>query len=274
MKKLFIVYLLLITSLFAKIDIIVSIAPQKYFVEQIGKNLIDVKVMVQKGSSPHSYEPKASQMKSLSKAKLYFAIGVEFEKAWLDRFKNQNRNMKIIHTDNNIIKLSMKKKSHNHKIKKDPHIWLSVKLVKQQAKNILNGLISIDSKNSIIYKKNYDLFITELEKLDKDIKNILLNNDKNIFMVFHPSWGYFAKDYNLIQVAMEVEGKEIKAKQLKELIKQAKKDNIKTIFISPQFSQKTVNVLAKVLNANIVTINPLSANWKDNLIKVAKAIKN
>ena len=93
-------------------------------------------------------------------------------------------------------------------------------------------------------------------------------------MVFHPSWGYFAKDYNLIQVAMEVEGKEIKAKQLKELIKQAKKDNIKTIFVSPQFSQKTVKVLAKALNANIITINPLSKNWKDNLIKVAKAIKN
>ena len=95
-----------------KLSVFVSIVPQKYFVQQIGKDMVDVKIMVKPGASPATYEPKPRQMTELSKAKLYFSIGVPFEKAWLKKISAANPDMKVIHTDHGIKKLAMA--AHHH----------------------------------------------------------------------------------------------------------------------------------------------------------------
>ena len=120
-----------------KISVFVSIVPQQYFVQQIGKELIDVQVMVQPGASPATYEPKPKQMADLSKAKIYFAIGVPFENAWLDEITAANPNMQVVHTDNGIEKLEMIPHHHDdhegehheaehEQEKKDCNLWYSI----------------------------------------------------------------------------------------------------------------------------------------------------
>ena len=79
-----------------KIPIFVSIVPQKDFVQQIGKGLVDVQVMVPPGASPHIYEPKPAQMIAVAKARLYFAIGVPFETAWLDKIAAANKKAQLL----------------------------------------------------------------------------------------------------------------------------------------------------------------------------------
>ena len=295
MKKIVFIFITLVSFLYAsKPEISVSIAPQKYFLEKIAKDKFDINVMVKAGSSPHTYEPKTSQMKSLSNSKIYFYTGIEFEKAWLDKFKKSAPNTIFVDSSAGIERIAMAEHSHeeetkatNHKDEKhndhedehnheglDPHVWLDPVLVKIQAKNIYEALVSIDELNKEFYTKNYEEFLKELDSLDVQIKEILKPYEHKAFMVFHPSWGYFAKRYDLEQISIEVQGKEPKPNELVELVKDAKIHNIKIIFVSPQFSQKSAKTIAQNIGGNVVAIDSLGENWEIDLLKAANEIAN
>ena len=283
MKKIILFILLATSFTIAKVNVIVSVLPEKTFIEAIGGEKIDVTVMVLPGSSPHAYEPKPSQMKDISKADIYISIGVEFEKAWLPKFINQNRKMKIIDAAAGIEKLEIMSAHHHdggseqehHHGGLDPHIWTSPKNVKTIAKNMYVALIEIDNKNRDYYKDNYDKFIAKIDALDTEIKNILSNTPKGSkFMVFHPAWGYFARDYNLKQIAIEAGGKNPKVKQLINLIKEAKEERVKAVFTAPEFSQNVAKQIAKEVGVPVVAVSPLNPKWSQNLIGLAKAIAN
>jgi zinc transport system substrate-binding protein len=273
MNKLIITLIFLSTLSYAKLNTIVSILPQQTFLKAIGGNKINITLMVKLGNSPHTYEPKPSQMIQIHKANLYFTIGVEFEHIWLSKFKAQNKNMKIIDTSKNIVKLTMQK---NHNSNKhgvlDPHIWTSPINVKQIAINTYNALAKYDPKNRDYYKDNLNNFIKEIEFTDYKIKKILSDSKNNKFMVFHPSWQYFANEYSLIQLPIEIEGKKPKPKELIKLIKTAKKENVKVIFTSPEFSNKLARIIASELNIEVKKVSPLNPKWSKNLIDLAEAI--
>ncbi|WP_320036396.1 metal ABC transporter solute-binding protein, Zn/Mn family [Halarcobacter sp.] len=308
--KLILFMLLSLSSIVLAKEVTVSILPQKYFVDKIAKGKVDVNVMVKPGASPATYEPKTSQMKLLSKSIAYFSIGVPFEKVWLEKFESANKNMLMVDTSEGIKKLPMaahhhyedeehadehheheehvdehheheehadehhdEHKEHAHEDSGlDPHVWLEPTLVKIQAKNIYNALVKVDSENKEFYKNNLDKFLAELDTLDKKIESILENYEHKAFMVFHPSWGYFSKRYELEQISIEIEGKEPKPAQLVELVQEAKKHDIKIVFVAPQFSQKGAKTISKSINGNVATINPLAEKWDENLIKVAEEI--
>jgi zinc transport system substrate-binding protein len=288
LKKILFLFIGALTILNAsKPELTVSILPQKYFVQKIVKDKFDVNVMVQPGASPHIYEPKSSQMKSLMNSEIYFYIGVSFEKVWLDKFKLSAKNTTFVDTSSGIEKITMAKHEHHEEEtnKKeshfeheeegtDPHIWLDPILVKVQAKNIYDAIVKIDSKNSEFYKANYEEFLKELDMLDADLKTILAPYENRAFMVFHPSWGYFAKRYNLEQIAVEVEGKEPKPNELVELIKDAKEHDIKIVFVSPQFSQKSAKTISKNIGAKVISLDSLDENWNSSLVLTAKEIAN
>ncbi len=261
--------------LYAKLNIIVSVLPEVSFVKSIGQDLVKVSVMVKPGDSPHTYEPKPLQMRDISKADIYFAIGVEFENAWLPRFTNQNKNMLVVDLSKDIKKepMSTFKDTVAKKEHLDPHIWVAPKNIKLIAKKIYKTLCKIDTKNCTFYKKNYRDFILHVESIDKKIKNILQHTPKNSkFMVFHPAWGYFANEYHLTQLPIEIEGKTIKPKSMIKIIKIAKKEGVKAIFTQPEFSDKIAKQLAKELNIRVIKATPLNPKWEENLINFAKAI--
>jgi len=273
------------------IPVFVSIMPQKYFVEKIGRSLVKVFVMVSPGANPHIYEPRPNQMAALSKTRIYFAIGVTFEDAWLPRFANLNPQMRIVHTDKGIDKMAMVAHHHNEgkgvKNKEgtkhtdrenapgalDPHVWVSPPEVKIIARNILEALLEIDPANSLTYKSNHDAFIIEIEELDKDLKKIFSDKKGLKFMVYHPGWGYFARAYGLEQVPVEGEGKEPKPEQLKALIEHSRKDGIKVIFVQPQFSIKSAEVIAKAIGGQVIFADNLSQDWERNLREQAEKFK-
>ena len=258
-----------------EIQVTVSILPQKYFVEKIGGDPVKVNVMVMPGEFPHTYEPKPRQMVDLSKSKVYFAIGVPFERAWLARFVSVNSSMAVIHTEAGIERLPMVEHHHEGETRhtedemKDPHIWLSPPLVKIQALTILGALQQVDPVNSSTYEANYKDFIAEIDLLHAGLENTFSGKEGTPFMVFHPSWGYFAKAYRLKQVPIEVEGKDPKPAQLMEIIKYAKLHGIKVIFVQPQFSTRSADLVAKEIGGKVVSIDPLAFNWAENLRKVA-----
>lgn len=282
MKKITLLFLVSTTYIFSNINAIVSILPQQTFVKAIGGEKVNLSLMVQPGNSPHTYEPKPSQMIDIAKAHLYFAIDVEFEHVWLPRFQNLNPKMQIIDLADNITKMQMQEKHEKEKDEhhsehehegEDPHIWTAPENVKIIARNIYNALKKEDPKNTDYYKRNLDIFLASIDETDRQIIHFLSSlEDTRRFMVFHPSWGYFAKAYNLEQIAVEVEGKEPKPKELIHLLQEAKEEKVKAIFTQPEFSDTVAKVIAKELQIPVVKVSPLASNWSENLINIAKAI--
>ena len=273
MKKIILLIFLSTTYILANINAIVSIVPLQTFVKAIGGERVDISLMVQAHNSPHTYEPKASQMIAVAKADLYFAIGVEFEHVWLPKFKSLNDGMKIIDLSKGVEKISMIHSHEEHHEGKDPHIWTDPHNVKIIVHAIYDILSNVDVNNSSYYKKNLDTFLEQINKTDEEIR-MLLNpsSTKHQFMVFHPSWGYFAKAYNLEQIAVEVEGKSPKPRAIVRLIKQAKKKRVTAIFTQPEFSDASAKIIAHTLHIPVVKKTPLAPNWSQNLISIAKII--
>lgn len=262
----------------SSMDVFVSIAPQKFFVRKIGGTLVNVSVLVPSGADAHTYEPRPRQMVALSKSALYFAVGVDFEKAWLDRIAAANPGMRIIRTDEGIAKIPMTD-PHRHGPEPrgsgtpDPHIWLAPAPVKIQAAHILKALSEADPKNRLRYAAGYDAFSKELDALDDGLKSLFAGRKGERFMVFHPAWGYFAQAYGLKQVPVEVEGKEPKAAQLRSLIHRARQQGIRVVFVQPQFSARSAAMVAREIDGQVVSVDPLAENWDANMLAVARQFR-
>jgi zinc transport system substrate-binding protein len=266
----------------ATVRAFVSIAPQLYFVQKIGGDLVEVSVMVAPGADPHTYEPKPRQMAELAKAVVYFAIGIDFEKAWMKKIAAANPQMRIVPTDEGIDKQAMVEHHHEHpprhklaqhRSAPDPHVWLSPPLVKVQAGRIRDALVAVDFANRTSYEKNFAAFLREIEDLDAELKSMFAGSPGARFMVFHPSWGYFAQAYGLEQVPIEIEGKDPKPAQLKELIHHAREHGIKVVFVQPQFSMKSAEMVAREIGGQVVAADPLAGDWSENLRSVSRKFR-
>ena len=266
--------------------VFVSIVPQKYFVDKISGGKINCFVMVPPGANAHSYEPRPAQMSLLSKAWAYFALGLEFEGPWLPKFAALSPAMHIVHTDSLVPKIVMDEGPHaagaddNHSHDQsglDPHIWLSPALVKLQAVSIARGLEKCDTAHAAAYRKNCELFLHDIDTLEKQLRLILpcdaaALSHPAVFLVFHPTWGYFAKDFCLKQVAIEAEGKEPNPRLMKSILDTARAYKIRTVFVQPEFSRASAEVIAHDLGANVVDADALAYDWPNTLISVAKRI--
>jgi len=241
-------------------DVSVSIIPQKFVVKQIGGDKVNVNVMVLPGESPATYSPKPKQLLNLKKSKLYFKIGVPFEKAWLNKFISINREIKIIDFTKYIKK------------GKNPHTWLSPRLLKKEALIVKESLIDIDPKNKTFYENNFNNFIKKISETDNKIKILLSNIKQRKFLIFHPSLYYFAKEYNLEEIPIEKEGKEASLKYVFKIIKIAKQNNIKIIFTSPEFSKKSAQLIANKIGGKVISFSPLKYDILKNILNVAKII--
>lgn len=250
------------------LNITVSILPQKYFVERVGGNLVNVSVMVQPGESPATYEPKPEQMTALSIADAYISIGVPFEKAWLEKIQAANPAMKMVDTTQGIDRNATSDGGF------DPHIWLSPSLVKIQSETIYSALAALDPANEGVYKANLDAFISDIDELDANIRATLEQTESKKFIVIHPAWGYFAQDYGLEMIPVEVGGQEPSVQELAALIEQAKAENIKVVFAQPEFSQEDAKTIANEIEGEVILISPLNPDWLNNLRSVAETFTN
>lgn len=270
-----------------KIPVVVSIPPQKYFLEQIGKDLVDVTVLIKPGADPHVFEPRPAQMVKLAKSRAYFTIGLTFENAILPRIRDLNPDLEFYDLSEGVFRYPLEtghSEDENHHedlhlgeesetgLHKDPHIWNSPRNVNRIARNIAAALSELDPENGQKYRENCFAFLIEVDKLDSELRIVFLGKEGSRFLVFHPAWGYFAREYGLVQVPVEIEGKEPKPADLADLIDIAGREKIKNVFTSPQFSERSSKILAQELGASVIRIDPLSENWLENMKQVGSAI--
>ena len=154
----------------------------------------------------------------------------------------------------------------------DPHTWLSPVNVKIMVNNLLDALVEIDTGNEQYYRNNAQGYLNELDTLHQDIKVALNPYLGRKFLIYHPSMGYFAHEYGLIQVGVEREGREPGVSGLMAVIEQAKEDNIKVVFVSPQFDESNAQTIADEIGGEVIHINPLAEAYLDNLEEISNKL--
>jgi len=257
--------------------ITVTIEPQRYFVEQLAESLFRVETMVPTGTSPETYDPTPVQMANLARSKAYFCIGhIGFEEAWIERLKENYP--KIPFFDNStgvsMIELGHYHGDHFHSEGADPHIWSSPKAARKIVRNMCASLIEIDSENKDQYTANLKKLLEYIDAVDENITQILQNSSQKAFIIYHPALSYFARDYGLTQYSIEFHGSEPSPEQLKQMIEAAKEIGIKTVFVQQEFDKKNAEIIAQELGCQLITINPLSYDWGEEMINIAQALSD
>ncbi|MBU1108105.1 MAG: zinc ABC transporter substrate-binding protein [Candidatus Riflebacteria bacterium] len=265
----------------AKIKIFTSILPQKYIVEQIAGDLVEVEVLVGPGVSPHTFEPTPQQMSRLSRAVIFFLVGVPFERALVTRLTAICPGLKIVNTDKNVPRRSMDSLENGHEHSDDcghesgapdPHFWLDPLLVVIQAENMAIALREALPDYKARIDDGLQKLVNELRDLDAELAAKLMPINGEAMLVFHPAFGYFADRYGLKQQAVELEGKEPGPRRLAELIRYCRQNSIHVIFVQKQFPVAAAKTIARSIDGAVVLIDPLAEDYFANLRELAGSV--
>ena len=262
------------------ITVAVSLQPYATIVKMVGGARVNVVTLLPPGADPHNYEPKPAVIKAFSLAEAYFTDGSGLDKAWLPRFLGANKNVKVIDISRNIKWMKAEHDDHHHhhhddENELDPHIWTSPMRLQLLALNIYESFKALDPDHIAYYTNRFMSTQEILRRADRKIVGAVvgLPLNRRSFIVFHPSYGYLANDYNLTQYSIEVNGKEPKPKDLAKLIQVGRKNDVKTVFVQPQFSKRAAETIAKELGAVVVETDPLAADFLANIQTFVDALK-
>lgn len=254
--------------------VLVSIAPHKFFVEKIAGNTVSVQLMIPVGADAHTYEPTPRQVIQASNADIWFFIGEAFETRAKKALLTHKPMMLLVDMRQGVSMISANSHCNHHHgcchaSGEDLHFWLSPKEAEQQAKTIASALIEKYPENTELYKLNLLDFLEKLDALDRQVRQILKQAPHRVIMVAHPAYAYFARDYDLVQLPIEYEGKDPSPQQLTRVIERARKERIKTIFSQVQYPVKIAQLIAKEIGASVKILDPYAENYIENLETIA-----
>jgi len=263
-----------------QLAVTVSVLPQAFFVRKIAGDLVSVQAIVGTGDDPHTYEPTAEQMRVLTKSRLYFSIGVEFEDAWLPRFGAANPTMTIVDSAAGVQRtpVSIIFGGTPEEGELDPHIWFSPERVKLVSRNIAQALESADPANKNVYRANLEAWLNEVDAVDVDVRAALAGISRRTFLVIHPAWSYFAQEYELEMLSVETHGQEPGPEELGAVLQLARENAVDTVFVQKGISQKLAQSIADQLGgARVVELDPMAENWSEAMLflaaQLAEALK-
>jgi len=258
-----------------KLMISVTILPQQYFLERLAGDKVEVNVMIPPGASPATYDPTISQLSRLDQSQVYMKMGyVGFELSWMEKIRAVNPDMKIVDLSQGVELVhseEVKHQGHSHG-GTDPHIWMSVLNARIIALNIYDELLIQMPDEKEFLKTRLAALMQELDSLHVSISDKLSEIDNRSFMIYHPALSYFARDYQLEQYPLEIEGKTPSPSYMRMMTDLGKEKEISVIFIQSQFDHTHAEVLAKELNARIIQFDPLDKEWSRQMFFVADQI--
>lgn len=265
----------------SKFNIVTSFYPMYVATLNItdGVENVSVKNLTQQTTGCiHDYVLTTSELVALATADVLVINGAGME-GFMDKVISNFDELDIIDSSNGIDVIHVEcEEEHNshegHNHETNPHIFVSVKNYIKQVQNICDELVKVDSKNKEKYEENTKAYIAKLEELEQDIANTISTlNSKNI-VTFHNTFDYFAKDYglNVIGVIENEHGKTPIAGEIAVLIESIKHNNVKAIFVEPEYSIKLVDTISKETGAKVYMLNPVTSgeNNKDEYINIMR----
>lgn len=248
-----------------KIKIYTSIYPLYDFAKKVGGDKVDVTNLVPAGTEPHDWEISTSDIVNLEKADMLIYNGAGIEN-WTDKVISTLENKDIVYVKTSegldIHKIGEKDSQEDNKHSHgsyDPHTWLSIKNAKQEMENIKNALVKYDPDDADYYEDNYEKYAKKFDKLDKKYSDTLGPIKNKTIIVAHEAFGYLCEEYDINQEGIEglTPDSEPDPARMRQIIKFAKKNNVKTIFFEELVSPKVAQTIAKEINAKTEVLNPL-----------------
>lgn len=272
--------------------LIVTIEPQKYFLSQIVGDKYDIDVLIGSNGNPESYEPTPSQMMALENCEAYFRLGLlNFESILLEKIRDKNKlrifncsdNVTILdnhdhsncgHSHDNVTTHLKEKNSntiHGHD-QGDPHYWSSIESAKIMLGNMYDAMCEIDPSNEYFYTTNYAIAKQKLIFLEDEIRFMLHSSPTKAFVIYHPALSYFAKEFDLLQLSIENEGKTPSPLHMKNIIDEAIANNVRAVFIQKEFDEKNAETIAKQIDCKTFSINLMDYEWDKTMMNITKHI--
>lgn len=281
-----------------KKTVLVSILPQKYFVERLAGEYVDCLVLVDRGGDPHTYEPTVTIMANASRAALYFTIGVPFEYQWMDRFTSLNPGLEVV-TPAIVLQAQPETAHaepphpgtepggghgrgrdsghdedamHSH----DPHIWLSPAAMREVVPGMRDALIRLLPAHTDRIAANAASLLRDMEALEQEVTAYFarLPENRRAFLTFHHAWGYYARNFGLSEYSVEYMGKEPGPRGMAELVAMAEKNGIRVIVVSPGTNRSSARALAANIGGVAIEADPLAGDWPDNIRRISRALAN
>lgn len=265
----------------APIDVFVSVPPQASVVRAIGGPQVAVHCLVRAGQDPHLFEPTPKQVRALGRARVFFTVGMPFEKTLLEKIRSQLPNMEIVDSARGLARRPPCDCGHDHKTGHDhapdssdgdPHVWLSPEGLRTIAQNTADALERVDSAHADEYRKRLKQMIESIDKADARARAKLAPYRGRAVYVFHPAFGYFCDAYGLRQKAVEMGGHSPSARHLRELVRQARQDHAQTIFVQKQFDQRGAKIVADAIGGRLAVVDPLAEDAVANIERIAETI--
>jgi zinc transport system substrate-binding protein len=241
----------------------VSVGPQAELVRRIGGDRVAVTTMILPGASDEDVTLSPRQVLALEDVQLYVAVGhpaFPMEARYIRPFLARHPEVRVVDMSGN---------SHEG----DPHVWVSPETMTVAARNVAAALEAIDPAHAIEYRRNLARFLEDAGRLDREIRARLSQpGASRVFLVYHPSWGYFARRYGLEQIAIEAEGKEPGAAQLIQLIDRARRERATVVLVPEGFPRDSARLIADAIGGRIVSADPLAPDWEATLLRVARVL--
>lgn len=253
-------------------NVLVSIAPYKFFVEKIAEDTVNATLIVPAGASAHTYEPSPRQIMTAGKAIAWFCIGESFESRVTSALKAHHPEMMIIDLRKNVDMIKVDPQTGScccHANSQDLHVWLSIRQVEIQLQTMTSALSSLLPENTARYQKNLALLLKELNALDQQISALLKPLQDRLILVSHPAYAYFCRDYGLAQLSIEFEGKDPTPQQVTTILNKARAAKIKKVYIQMQYNNKGARLFAKELGAEVVLLDPYSEHYFASMLEIA-----
>jgi zinc transport system substrate-binding protein len=271
-----------------RLEVLVTLGTQLEMVRAIGGERVQVTAMVPAGQSPHLYEPVPSTLRAAAAADVYFTVGsgVEFERSHLETIGQQNKDLTVVACAEGIPLRSIAEHEHgghgdhgdhgDHGAGQggttDPHVWLAPANLTTMADHVLAGLIAADPAGEASYRSAHETYVLRLADLDGELRGQLTPYAGRPFLVYHPSWGYFADAYGLEQVAVEEGGRQPGPAGIAALIAQARRRSIGVVFASPQFDTTAAETIANEIDGRVVLADPLAEDVEGTLRTLTTAL--
>lgn len=256
----------------AKETLYVSILPLKSLIKEIVNEDFTIHTLVPAGASPETFEPTPRQLIGVHKARLVFNVGlINFEQSLMSKMTDEAKVVNLSHG----VDLIDGSCSHIHNRictdGVDPHIWASPKALRIMARNVYDA-IHAEWPDSTQYTLAYRQLDEKLRLLDLHTATRIQESGVKHVIVYHPTLTYYARDYNLEQIAIETDGKEPSAKRIADMIAKARKKGIDRIFYQAQFPISCVEVIADDLKARCIEIDPLGEDALANIETITNLI--